>query len=344
MVQLPEVFSSLKDFNIGGIFYPFADFNVKLTAIILIVLLTIINSRGVNTGAWFSMGILVLVLIGIVSIIVFGAASSSSDWSRVFSMQASSSKQVGFSAVFTAMLAAFWAYQGWASVGYIGGEIKNAQRNLPVGIATGIFLVIALYLLVNSIYLSLLPVQTLEEIHHSGNKIAAVEAIRVFGGNNGALLISALIMVTTLSCTHATILVSCRMYYAMAKEGMFFKPVAKLNSKQVPVNSLLLQGIWACLLVLSGTFDQLTDMIIFAVFVFYCATALGVFILRKKMPDTPRPYKVWGYPVVPAVVILFSAALFFNTIFSRPREAGIGMALMLTAVPMYYWFKKSKSI
>jgi basic amino acid/polyamine antiporter, APA family len=344
MVQLPEVFSSLKDFNIGGIFYPFADFNVKLTAIILIVLLTIINSRGVNTGAWFSMGILVLVLIGIVSIIVFGAASSSSDWSRVFSMQASSSKQVGFSAVFTAMLAAFWAYQGWASVGYIGGEIKNAQRNLPVGIATGIFLVIALYLLVNSIYLSLLPVQTLEEIHHSGNKIAAVEAIRVFGGNNGALLISALIMVTTLSCTHATILVSCRMYYAMAKEGMFFKPVAKLNSKQVPVNSLLLQGIWACLLVLSGTFDQLTDMIIFAVFVFYGATALGVFILRKKMPDTPRPYKVWGYPVVPAIVILFSAALFFNTIFSRPREAGIGMALMLTAVPMYYWFKKSKSI
>ncbi len=343
MVQLPVVFSSLNDFNIAGIFYPFADFNVKLTAIILIVLLTIINSRGVNTGAWFSMGILVLVLIGIVSIIVFGAASSSSDWSRVFSMQASSSKQVGFSAVFTAMLAAFWAYQGWASVGYIGGEIKNAQRNLPVGIATGIFAVIALYLLVNSIYLSLLPVQTLEEIHYSGNKIAAVEAIRVFGGNNGALLISALIMVTTLSCTHATILVSCRMYYAMAKEGMFFKPVAKLNNKQVPVNSLLLQGIWACMLVLSGTFDQLTDMIIFAVFVFYGATALGVFILRKKMPETPRPYKVWGYPVVPAVVILFSAALFFNTIFSRPREAGIGMALMFTAVPMYYWFKKSKS-
>ena len=107
-------------------------------------------------------------------------------------------------------------------------------------------------------------------------------------------------------------------YYAMAKEGLFFKPVGKLNEHDVPRNSLLYQCVWACILVLSGTFDQLTDMIIFAVFVFYGATALGVFILRKKMPDAPRPYKVWGYPVVPAIVILFSAGLFINTIVASP--------------------------
>jgi APA family basic amino acid/polyamine antiporter len=129
----------------------------------------------------------------------------------------------------------------------------------------------------------------------------------------------------------------------MAREGLFFPSVSKLNEHKVPANSLLFQGVWACVLVLSGTFDQLTDMIIFAVFIYYGATTLGVFILRRKMPDAPRPYKVWGYPVVPAIVVLFCIALFGNTIFARPREAAIGMALMLTGVPMYYYFiKKNK--
>jgi APA family basic amino acid/polyamine antiporter len=169
-----------------------------------------------------------------------------------------------------------------------------------------------------------------------------VEAVRTFWGNNGALFISVLIAVTTLGCTNATILTSSRIYYAMAKEGMFFPKVSKLNSKQVPSTSLLFQGVWACVLVLSGTFDQLTDMIIFAVFIYYGATTLGVFILRKKMPDAPRPYKVWGYPIVPAIVILFCAALFINTIYARPREAAIGMGLMLTGVPMYFWFSRQK--
>ena len=126
----------------------------------------------------------------------------------------------------------------------------------------------------------------------------------------------------------------------MAREGLFFKKVSKLNHKQVPANSLLYQCVWACVLVLSGTFDQLTNMIIFAVFIYYGATTLGVFILRKKMPDAYRPYKVWGYPVVPAIVVLFCACLLFNTVFSSPREAAIGMALMLTGVPLYWWFKR----
>jgi len=154
------------------------------------------------------------------------------------------------------------------------------------------------------------------------------------------LFISVLIMVTTLGCCNATVLSGCRPYYAMAKEGLFFKSAAKLNNKHAPANSLLYQCVWACLLVLSGTFDQLTDMVIFAIFIYYGATTLGVFILRKKMPDAPRPYKVWGYPIVPALVILFCAGFVFNTILSRPREAAIGVVLMLTGVPMYWLFKK----
>jgi APA family basic amino acid/polyamine antiporter len=238
------------------------------------------------------------------------------------------------------MLAAFWAYQGWASVGFVGGEIKDANRNIPKSIAIGLFIFIVLYLTVNTTYLSLLPVEKIEQIHNAGNQVAAIEAVRDFWGTYGVLFISVLIAVTTLGCTNATILTSSRIYYAMAKEKMFFPKVANVNNAHVPVNSLWFQGVWACLLVLSGTFDQLTDMIIFAVFIYYGATTLGVFILRKKMPDAPRPYKVWGYPIVPAIVILFCAALFINTIYARPREAAIGMALMLTGIPMYYFFRK----
>jgi APA family basic amino acid/polyamine antiporter len=340
IINLPPVLTNLSDVSIAGVFFPFADLNIKLTAIALIVLLTWINDKGVKAGAGFSTALMVLILAGILMIIVFGFASNQSHATNVFDLSTTDGSTVTFSAVFTAMLAAFWAYQGWASTGYIGGEIKNVNRNLPLGIALGVFIVIAVYLLVNTAYLSLLPIQELEQIHDAGNKIAAVEAVRVFGGNTGVLFISILICITTLGCTNATILVSCRPYYAMAQEGMFFKSVAKLNKAQVPGNSLLYQCVWAILLIFSGTFDQLTDMIIFAVFIYYGATTLGVFILRKRMPDAHRPYKVWGYPVVPAIVILFCAALFINTFFSRPREAAIGVVLMLTGVPVYWWFKK----
>lgn len=338
--SLPPMLSSLADFNIGGFFYPFADFNIKFTAIILILLLTWINTRGIKTGAGVSTAILLLVFAGIFLIIAFGLGSSHADIANAFEMKTSNNSPVTVSAIFTAMLSAFWAYQGWAAIGYVGGEVKDAKRNIPRGIAIGVSLIIALYMLVNATYLSLLPVPAMEQVHQAGNKIAAVEAVRSFWGHNGAIFISVLILVTTFGCTNATILASCRPYYAMAKEGLFFPRVARLNSHHTPANSLLYQGVWACLLVLSGTFDQLTDMIIFAVFIYYGATTLGVFILRRKMPDAPRPYKVWGYPVVPAIIVLFCACLVFNTIFSRPREAALGMVLMLTGVPMYWWFKR----
>jgi len=339
IVHLPPILSSWSDFSIGGVFHPFADFNVKLTAILLIILLTWINSKGIKTGAGVSTGILLMVFTGIFLIIAFGLTSTHANISGAFEMKTTDGSSVGFSSIFTALLAAFWAYQGWASIGYIGGEIKDANRNLPKGIAIGIITIIAIYLLVNASYLSLLPVQRFEEITKSGNQIAAVEAVRIFWGNYGVFFISLLICLTTLGCANATVLTSGRIYYAMANEKLFFPKVAKLNKAKVPANSLLFQAVWACVLVLSGTFDQLTDMIIFAVFLFYGATTLGVFILRKKMPDAPRPYKVWGYPIVPAIVILFCIALFFNTIYARPREAAIGTGLMLTGVPMWYWFR-----
>jgi APA family basic amino acid/polyamine antiporter len=340
ILALPPLLDSLATFSLGGLFYPFADFNVKLTAILLILLLTWVNTKGVKFGAKLSTVILLLVFAGISTIVFFGLGSDQAQLTSSFELATSSAAPVTFSAVFAAMLSAFWAYQGWAAIGFIGGEVKDAKRNIPRGIAIGVFAVVAIYLLVNMTYLSLLPIEALEQVHAAGNKIAAVEAVKSFWGYGGAVFISVLILVTTLGCTNATILASSRTYFAMAREGLFFQKATELNQAQAPANSLFYQCLWACLLVLSGTFDQLTDMIIFAVFIFYGATTLGVFILRRKMPDAPRPYRVWGYPVVPAIMVLFCVALFFNTIMVRPREAAIGMVLMLTGIPMYWWFNK----
>ncbi len=340
IVHLPPMLASLSGYNIGEVFYPFKDFNVKFTAIALIIILTWINSKGLKTGAWLGTAILLLVFAGLFTIIFFGLTSHEANMGMAFKMETTNNRPVTFSAMFTAMLSAFWAYQGWASVGFIGGEAKNANKNIPRGIAIGVFIIIGMYLLVNIAYLSLLPIDSLEQVTKSGNSIAAIEAVKIFWGRSGEMFIAILILITTLGCNHATVITSCRVYYAMAKEGMFFKKAGELNKYAVPGNSLLMQCVWACLLVLSGTFDQLTNMIIFVVFLFYGATAFGVFILRKKMPDAPRPYKVWGYPFVPAIVILCAAGLFINTIVKQPREAGFGLILMLTGVPMWYWFNR----
>src|SRR6187399_1455093 len=212
IVHFPPILASLAHVEIAGIFKPFEGFNVKLTAIVLILLLTWINAQGIKTGAWLATFILLLVFAGLFTIIFFGLTSKESDLSMAFSMNTTNNQPVTFSAMFTAMLAAFWGYQGWASVGFIGGEAKNANRNIPRGIAIGVFIVIALYLLVNTAYLSLLPITSLEQIKTSSSGIAAVEAVKIFWGRNGEIFIAILIAITTLGCTHLTIISSCRVY------------------------------------------------------------------------------------------------------------------------------------
>jgi APA family basic amino acid/polyamine antiporter len=343
IIPIPEIFSSLSDFSIGGVFLPFHDFGVKLTAIFLILLLTFLNITGLKSGAGVSKFIMFLVFTGLFVIAFFGLSHVDVLPPDFMNLSDLTSGTVTISSFFTAMLGAFWAYQGWVSVGYIGGEVKDPNKNIPKGIVIGVFVVIFIYLLVNVTYLTLLSIPQLEQIYASGNQIAAIEAVRSFWGTGGVLFISLLILVTTLGCTNASILTGARPYYAMSRDRLFFSGIGKLNKTNVPGNSLLWQGIWASVLVLSGTFDQLTDMIIFAVFIFYGATSLGVIILRRKMPDAQRPYKVWGYPVVPVIFIIFCLILFFNTIITRPREAAIGMILILSGIPVYLFLQRKHS-
>lgn len=345
-----SLFTVIQTASIASLAYVFAQslsglltIDTRLVAITLIIVLTAFNIIGIKSGALLSRAILIMVIAAILIIVIFGLSSSHAHIAQAFDFKTDNGSGVHFSSIFTAMLSAFWAYQGWATVGFVGGEIKDPRRNIPIGLAVGVFVVITVYLLVNTTYLSLLSIPELNKVVGSQNTIAAIEAVKVFWGNGGGIFLVILISLTTLGCTHATIYGSCRTYYAMAKEGLFFRPAAKLNKAEVPAGSLFFQCIWACVLVLSGTFDQLTDMLIFAVFIYYGATALGVFILRRRMPDAPRPYKVWGYPIVPAIFILFCLALICNTLIARPREAGFGLLLIASGIPFYYWFTRKSA-
>jgi APA family basic amino acid/polyamine antiporter len=343
IISLPEILPSLHDFSIGGVFFPFQEFRIKLTAILLILILTYLNISGLRIGAGISRAILFLVFAGLLTIVLAGLGNLSVKQSYFMSSSELPGGTVTISSFYTAMLAAFWAYQGWVSVGFIGGEVKNPTTNIPKGIVIGVLIVIAIYIVANFTYMTLLSIPQLVQINESGSQIAAVEAVRSFWGTGGVLFISLLILITTLSCTNASILTGARPYYAMAHDKLFFPALGKINKNNVPGNSLFWQGIWSSVLILSGNFDQITDMLIFTVFIFYGATSLGVFILRRKMPDEHRPYKVWGYPFVPAIFILFCIGLFFNTIITRPREAAIGMTLILAGIPVYLYLKRKYS-
>lgn len=338
LITLPQLLTQLNEVSFLGVFYPFADLNVKVVAILLILLLTLFNTQGIKTGIGLSTTLLVLILIGIFVIVFFGL---SSEQSNVVQMSGGSGfSEIGFSAILTAMLAAFWGYEGWNSVGFVAGEIKDPHKNIPLSLLYGLLIVVGLYLLVNFAYLTLLSTQQLTSIYESNNKIAAVEAVKVFWGEKGGMVVSFLILVTVLACTHASVLSSSRIYYAMGKKGMLFSSIGKLNKSRVPGNSLWLQGIWSSVLVMSGTFDQLTDMLVFAAFIFYAATAFGVIVMRWKEPNLERPYRTWGYPFVPILYVLFCVALIVNTISTRPREAAIGLALVAAGIPLYFYFRK----
>lgn len=349
LVPLPEITGAWTHFSLFGVIYPFENLSVKLLTVAIITALTWINGRGVKFGADISKVIIYTVVAGVASIIVFGLTSSQAHFSNL-SQDATGYVTPTFSAllkgVFTAMLAAFWGYEGWNSVGNIGSEIQNPNKNLPKVLFWGLMIVIAIYTLTNLTYMVLLPVNQLINIAHTPNAIAAVEAMRSFWGQGGVVFISILIIITTLGCTHTTILLNARNHLAMAQEGLFFKVAAQIHPVyKTPNNSLWLQCFWTCLLVFSGSFDQLTDMLIFAAFLFYGCTTLGVFILRKRMPNAPRPYKVWGYPFVPIIFILFCIGLIINTVQSRPREALLGIGLILTGLPFYwYWNKTAKNV
>lgn len=349
IIQLPELNESLASVTILGIFHPLDNFGVKGLTILTIIFLTTANYLGVVFGGYINNTFTILKVTGILAIIVLGLVLSGGSADNVAPILENPDAQYGtslglFGAMFAAMLGAFWAYDGWNNIGYLGGEVKNAKRNIPIALFGGVSVVIIIYMITNFVFLYVMPVDEIIQVASIKNSIIGVEIMRKFLGNGGAFFISVLIMVSTFGTTNGTILASSRIYFAMARDKLFFKSAADCHPKfKTPYRSLIIQGVWACLLVLSGTFDQLTDMLIFASFIFYGAGAFGVFVLRKKMKDHHRPYKVWGYPWIPGIFVLFCITLVVVTIIQNPRDTGIGLLLVLIGIPFYImWNKISK--
>lgn len=347
LIDIPNVSPEIASISLWGVFQPFDSLGVKLVAVGLIVLLTLINCRGVHMGGGVGNVITVIVVCSILLTIVLAFLSSSGSFQN---LRAESStypppmmkESAGFIRVlFVTMLGSFWAYEGWINVGFVGDEIREPQKNIPRILIFGILIIGGLYVLVNAAYLYIIPMDELMKI--GKNNVVAIEVIQRVMGPTGASAMSILIVITTVGCTNSTILTSSRIYSAMASDGLFFKSAGYIDPvRKVPTVSLIQFCIWSSVLVFSGSFEQLTNMLVFAQFVFYALVIGGVFVLRRKMPDAPRPYKTLGYPVVPILYILFCIVLIVNTLMEQTRDAVIGIALILVGAPVYLYLKSKK--
>jgi APA family basic amino acid/polyamine antiporter len=243
-----------------------------------------------------------------------------------------------------AMLGALWAYDGWNNIAPLAGEIRNPQRNLPRAFIGGILVVAALYLFVNiAYYYALTPVEIASVPRNSS---VATEVLKRFLGPVAVSMTAVALMVSSFGSLHASSLANSRVPFAMARDGLFFRGLARLSPRSnVPARAIVAQAAWGSVLALSGSYDTLTDSVIFASWLFYGLSTASLFVFRKTMPDAPRPYRALGYPLVPIIFVLVTAALLVNTFFAAPREALRGVAVMLAGLPLYwYWSRRSAAV
>ncbi len=249
--------------------------------------------------------------------------------------------QAGIAGFGAAMLGALWAYDGWNNLTLVGGEVKDPQRNIPIALIAGMATVGLLYILANLAYFYVLTPTEIAGVPASSS--VATEVARRFLGAGAVTALTAALLASTFGTLHTSILTGARVPYAMAQDRLFFSRLARLSPRtRVPIGALLLQGLWACILALSGSYDTLTDYVIFGSWIFYGLVTASVFIFRKRMPDAERPYRAWGYPVVPILFLLVTGWLLINTLLTTPRQALTGLALIALGLPVYwYWTRAS---
>jgi APA family basic amino acid/polyamine antiporter len=311
----------------------------QLVAVAVILLLTAINYVGIAFGKSIQ-NILTVIKIGtILAFVIFGfafARGASIDLSLNPEGWSFGQILTGFGLAFVSV---FWAFDGWNNINYVAGEIKNPKRNLKFALIMGTLGIILLYFFTNIIYFLALPVGEMKGVVTVAEKASA----SLFGAT-AAGLISAMILISILGALNGCIFVGPRVYYAMARDGLFFKKVGGVHPRfKTPGFSLVLQAIWASLLALTGTFEQLFTFAMFAGILFWVLAAAAIFTLRKKRPDLPRPYKAWGYPVVPLIFIIALSGILVNTLVRRPVESLAGVALMVAGIPVYYFWKMKNS-
>jgi APA family basic amino acid/polyamine antiporter len=318
-----------------GEFFPLAPWQHKAAAAASIILFTIINYRGVKEGGRVQSLLTGLKVGAIVALIIMGFALVRGIEAGPASLPTRSGG--GFVAAFgVALVGVLWAFEGWNTCTFAAGEVKNPQRDLPLALILGTIAVIGLYIALNLVYYRVL---TLPDVAQS-TRVGADAAVRIFG-RAGAQFVSLLIIVSTLGSLNGSILAAPRVYYAMAKDGLFFRWCAAIHPKyHTPHWALVVQCIWAVLLVVMGTYEQLFTYVVFAAWIFYALTGYAVIILRRKLPDLPRPYRVFGFPWVPIVFVLASAWFIVNTLIEKPAESGLGAIIVGLGVPVYLFWKR----
>jgi APA family basic amino acid/polyamine antiporter len=308
-----------------------------LVAIAAVLWLSAINYCGVKIGSRFQDFLSLLKIGTMLLLVVFGFTIGRGAWMN-FSATAPFSRTTDLiRACGLALIPILFAYNGWNAAIYIGGEIKRPARNLPLSLFLGTLISTAIYLLINLVYLYALPVDKMKNVV----RIGELAASSLFGPAAAGYIVIA-IVVSMLGCMNAMILTGARIYYAMARDGLFFHRAARIHPRfGTPSSSLVLQAICSSLLVISGTLDQLYTYVAFAIVLFSAITGAAVFVLRKKRPGLKRPYKTWGYPVVPALFVLSCLWLMINTLVERPRESLAGLGIVLLGVPAYWYWKSN---
>jgi basic amino acid/polyamine antiporter, APA family len=355
-VSLPEFKQSIASISVHVPFIadltPFADIGTKGLAALLVILLTVVNYVGVRFGGVVQNVFTIAKVAAMAALFCAAFLLPNGGCFCNFSSVSEAIHPTGL-AMFAAMVAAtqgaFWAYDGWNKLTYIAGEVKQPQRNIPLGLIVGMLIVICIYMLINVAYCFVLPVDEMAK----SKLVAADVAERCFAG--GGRWIAAAVMISTFGTTNSIILASARVYFSMSRRNVFPQLLGRAHPKfHTPAASLVVQGVWSVALLFSGTFDTLTDMLIFVTWVFYAFGAYGVFVLRRKQPDTPRPYKVPGYPFVPWIFIVFATVYLVFTVYNdvvgyraaiaagtpARMDSVFGMLLVFVGAPIYFFYRK----
>ena len=318
---------------------------LTIIALITLAVTTLINCAAVNVSGHVA-SIITFLKVGLVlgvgilaffyqdgSWTHFGMASTAACEGEVTTGNA------GFFLAFSAaMVGALWAYDGWNNVSYMAGEVKDPQRNLPLALIASMLIIIVLYVIVNVSYYYVMTPTDVASVDATATSVAA-ESIRRVLGPVAVTLMAAVMMLSSWGSLQSSILGTARIPYAMARDGVFFESLARVSkSTRVPVISLIVQGVWAGVLTLSGSFDQLTDLAIFAFWLFYGLVAAAVFVFRWREPNAERPYRTWGYPVVPALFVLTTVYLIGTTIYNYPVRSLAGLIIIALGLPVYFYF------
>lgn len=333
--------------NIFGYNYELT--SLQVIAVMMIVIVTTINCASVSVSGQLAtyftvIKIALILLVGFGAFLLadgnFAHFAQSNSGGTCESVAASVTYGVAgysFAAGFgAAMLGALWGYDGWNNLTLIAGEVKNPQRNIPIALVGGTSLIIVLYVFVNIAYFYVLDPTQIASVSKDSS-VAREVAIR-FLGAGAVILMTAGLMGSSIGTLHTSILTGARVPYAMAQDGLMFQSLGRLSAgTRVPIGALVVQGIWACLLALSGSFDTLTDYVIFGSWLFYALVTASVFVFRRKFPDAERPYKAFGYPIVPVIFLLVAGWLLINTMLTNPFQAFAGIGLIVIGLPVYYY-------